>query len=72
MNIKYPTKCKIIDVGKKGWRKTPNVSLPHIGKFGIAEEINGLVKITLDSGHVIWGHKCWWIPIEEVDNETLT
>jgi len=65
MRIKYPTRCKIIDVGNKSWRKTPNVSKPHIGKFGLAENINGLVKITLDDSHVVWGHECWWIPIEE-------
>ena len=59
----YPTRCKIVDVGNETWRKTPKVSKPHIEKLGTAELIDGLVKITLDDGNIIWGHECWWIPI---------
>lgn len=65
MKIKYPTRCQIVDVGNVSWRRTPERSKPHIGKFGIAEEINdSLIKITLDDGNILWGNECWWIPIK--------
>ena len=52
---------------------TPDASKPHIGEEGLAEEIFGLeadifniglIRITLDNGNIIWGHECWWTPIE--------
>ena len=67
--MKYPTRCKLIDVtgieiflGLEG--RTPNVSKPHIGKEGLAEKINGDVRITLDDNTVLNGWDCWWNPIE--------
>lgn len=71
---RYPTRARIVDVagaevfpGVLG--NTPDVSKPHVGKFGLAEQMdNGLVRITLDDGAVIWGHQCWWVPVEKQDN----
>ena len=71
---RYPTRARIVDVagaevfpGVLG--NTPDVSKPHVGKFGLAEQMdNGLVRITLDDGVVIWGHQCWWVPVEKQDN----
>lgn len=70
MTIQYPTRCKIIDVtgmevlpGIMG--QTPEVSKSHVGKRGLAEEIDDNVRITLDDGSVIWGYECWWIPISD-------
>jgi len=76
--IKYPTRCKIIDVtGMKhptldADMLTPDESKPHIGKTGLAEYISdndmpfgGRVKITLDNGNIIYGDECWWVPIKE-------
>jgi hypothetical protein len=67
----YPVRCRIIDVtgrevlpGVEG--KTPDESRPHIGKEGLAEEIEEageIVRITLDDGTVLWGSECWWTPI---------
>ena len=65
MKIEYPTRCKIVDVDDKTWRRTPNVSIPNINKCGWAEEIDGLIRITLDDSGVVWGHECWWIAIKE-------
>ena len=70
MEIKYPTRCEIIDVtgmevfpGVLG--KTPDTSKPHIGKQGLAESIDDLsVRITLDDGTIIYGYECWWKPIK--------
>jgi hypothetical protein len=78
--IKYPVRCRIIDVtgmevlsGIEG--ATPKVSQPHIGKEGLAEEVrhrwkgtirfSDAVRITLDDGNVLWGHDCWWVPLTE-------
>lgn len=68
MTIEYPTRCRILDVtGKKKWGlplATPEVSKPFIGEEGLAEEGENGVKITLDSGKVIFGYECWWEPIK--------
>ena len=72
--IKYPTRCKIIDVtgievmpGIKG--RTPHISKPHIGKKGLAEIIDDDVRITLDDGNILWGYECWWIPLNRKKTE---
>jgi len=78
LKIKYPTRCKILDVtgievfpGIKG--STPDISKPHIGKYGLAEivvhpeQASEQVRITLDDGSVLWGFECWWQPLEEGD-----
>lgn len=75
--MKYPVRCKIIDVtgvevfpGMEG--KTPNKSKPHIGKEGLAEkDVTGFgkVRITLDDGNILFGHECWWTPIKEDDDD---
>jgi len=64
----YPQRVRIIDVtgmellpGIEG--KTPEDSIPHIGKEGLAEKVGRLVRITLDDGNIIWGHECWWKPL---------
>ena len=68
MAIKYPTRCKILDVtgvevfpGILG--RTPEESKPHIGKEGLAERVGKDVQITLDDGTIIFGHECWWEPM---------
>ena len=69
----YPTRCKIIDVtGQEVYLgiigRTPDISKPHVGKFGVAEKLpNGLVQITLDDGIELMGYECWWEPIGEID-----
>ena len=69
MKINYPTRCRIIDVDGEEFspgiiRKTPDVSKPHIGKYGLAEKIDILnVRITLDDGTVLFGYECWWEPL---------
>jgi len=74
MSIKYPVRCKIIDV--TGMKKkidhrtfelnTPDVSKPHIGKEGLAEKdpAGFGVRISLDDGTIIYGYECWWTPID--------
>lgn len=66
--MEYPVRCKIIDVvgvevlpGIEGL--TPEVSKPHIGKEGLAEDTGDNTRITLDDGTIIWGYECWWEPI---------
>lgn len=69
--MKYPVRCKIIDVtgmnknidGNKFELNTPAISKPHIGKRGLAEKDDCGVKITLDDGTIIHGYECWWTPI---------
>lgn len=68
--IKYPTRCQIVDVtgqeifsGIEG--NTPNVSKPHVGKYGLAELFDdGSVRISLDDGNVLMGYECWWKSIK--------
>jgi len=68
--MKYPIRCEIIDVVGHNYRvgpflaDTPEKSKPHIGKQGIAEKINGDVKITLDDGNILYGWGCWWKPTD--------
>ncbi len=65
----YPTRCKIVDVtgqevfpGIEG--RTPDESKPHIDKEGLAElSSDGMVRITLDDGNILYGCDCWWVPI---------
>ena len=68
MHINYPIRCEILDVtgqevfpGFEG--RTPDESKPHIGKQGLAEEVEDNVRITLDDGSVLWGYECWWKPL---------
>ena len=73
--MKYPTRCEIIDVSGSTmlsmvgeiYLKTPKESKPHIGKQGLAEEIEvdqiTHVKITLDDNTILWGYECWWKPV---------
>jgi hypothetical protein len=67
--IQYPTRCQIIDAtgmevfpGVEG--RTPDESKPHVGKEGLAEKHEGTVKITLDDGSILYGHECWWVPLD--------
>ena len=69
--MKYPTRCRIIDVDGTGYQvgphlaKTPDISKPHIGKEGLAAiGKNNMVVITLDDGNIIEGCDCWWEPLE--------
>lgn len=67
---KYPIRCRIIDPDGEeiipGYSAiAPDDSKPHIGKEGIAEWDDFIVKITLDDGTVLYGYECWWEPIEE-------
>ncbi len=70
--MKYPVRCKIVDVtglkrtmgGKDFTLTTPEISKLHIGKEGFAKkDENGFVRIKLDDGNILWGHECWWVPI---------
>lgn len=65
--VNYPTRARIIDVTGVVWNglalATPVVSNPHIGKEGLAEEVEDGVRITLDDGNIIYGYECWWEPI---------
>ncbi len=67
--MKYPTRCRILDVTGEVFRpgierRTPEVSKPHIGKEGLAEEVGDNVRITLDDGATLWGYECWWEPVD--------
>lgn len=71
--IWYPTRCRIIDIAGKALgpgivAMTPAPSKPHIGKKGVAEEVDGVVRITLDDGTVLYGWECWWKPIADRRN----
>ena len=73
-SINYPTRCQIIDAdgieiipGVLG--VNPEEAIPHIGKIGMAESTEKGIKITLDDGNILWGHQCWWIPLEEKIND---
>lgn len=67
----YPVRARIIDAAGKELAPgvkaaTPDTSLPHIGKEGIAiEEGPWTVRIDLDDGSKIYGHECWWTPLPE-------
>ena len=66
----YPVRCEIIDVVgvevlPEIMGNTPEVSKPHIGKKGIANECDEGVKIILDDGNILYGYECWWIRIKE-------
>lgn len=67
MEVKYPTRCRIVDVtGKEKFGlplRTPDESKSHIGKEGLAERYRSEVRITLDDGTIIFGHECWWEPL---------
>ncbi len=73
MGTKTTVRCIIIDpVVENIYQDKPYVaiapeeSLPHIGKYGIAEIVDGYhAKITLDDGNVIYGDECWWKPVTE-------
>ena len=77
MGCEYPTRCVIVDptghkFGTSGEYecRAPEESLPHIGKFGVAEMLNEwTVKIALDDGGVIYGSDCWWIPLPSTSKE---
>ena len=64
----YPTRARIIDVSGEIWQglaiATPPESRPYIGEEGWAEMLDPTdpfsVRITLDSGAVLWGWQCWW------------
>lgn len=74
--MKYPVRARIVDVvGKEVFPgiigKTPEVSKPHVGKEGLAEEIENPdspfgydIRITLDNGEVLMGYECWWEPVK--------
>jgi hypothetical protein len=67
VEVKYPIRCEIIDVtGTEVFKgvmgRTPEVSLLHIGKHGLAEAFGAKIRITLDDGTVLMGHECWWVP----------
>ena len=59
--MKYPVRCRIVDL--TGSLAPGNK--PHIGKEGLAEEIDENVRITLDDGTILWGYDCWWEVIKD-------
>lgn len=68
-SMRYPTRCRIVDAEGMTlgpWNLgTPLVSVPHIGKEGLAEMVDNdtAVRITLDDGVVLYGSECWWVPL---------
>lgn len=64
----YPVRCQIIDAAGEQFgqftARTPDASRPYIGEFGIAERVEGDVRITLESGETLMGYECWWTPLE--------
>lgn len=67
--MKYPIRCQIVNADGDTFlgfpTASPKVSIPHIGKRGLAEKIDDYtVRITLDDGNVIYGYECWWKPID--------
>lgn len=74
VGVTYPTRARIIDVtgvfltagglGEDIELRTPDTSKEHIGKEGLAERVDGNVRLTLDDGTTLWGFECWWEPIE--------
>ena len=60
-DINWPARVEVIP-GVMG--RTPTVSKPHIGKYGLIEEDGDTVKITLDDGTILRGYECWWKPIK--------
>lgn len=71
--MKYPIRCQIVDAANQEvfpgiTGRTPDVSLPHVGKHGLAELLeSGHVQVTLDDGVVLMGYDCWWIPLARED-----
>lgn len=72
MNVKYPTRCQIVDVTGGSWLgaiplHTPDASRPHVGKLGTAVNVRDhgctSVRIELDDGAVLQGCECWWVPL---------
>ena len=69
MNIVYPVRARIVDVSNAaftlyGWKmKTPDASLPHMGKRGTAYQTLDGVRIELDDGSILYGYECWWVPL---------
>jgi hypothetical protein len=83
---KYPVRCVIVDAD--GYKfgaheefvaRTPPESYPHLGKHGLAEEVDddmfssiGIgyrIKIILDDGNIIYGDECWWMPEKDFIKE---
>lgn len=67
--IKYPCRCRIINVTDQEWHGlnliTPEESKQYIGMVGTAyQEDEFYIRIELDNGKVIYGYDCWWEPIE--------
>ncbi len=73
--MKYPTRCEIIDVtGKELFGlplRTPDESKPYIGQTGLAERAGDSwrVKITLDSGEILFGDECWWRRLKNAETQ---
>lgn len=84
--MKYPVRCVIVDADGTKFgayeefvARTPPERYPHLGKHGLAEEVQddmfssfGMdyrIKITLDDGNIIYGDECWWMPEEEFMKE---
>lgn len=64
--MEYPTRCEIVDVTGHRFYKTPDISMPHIGKKGLAEITEeGHVRITLDDDSILYGYECWWKPVTD-------
>jgi len=81
-DLEYPTRCVIRDIEGDPLddtglvARTPEVSRQYIGQRGLAEKVpdsdsifGESVRITLDSGDVIWGYECWWSPLPEERND---
>jgi len=72
----YPVKCRIVDptgdtIAPGITANAPERSLPHVDEYGVAElmEDGRNVRITLDSGEIIYGYQCWWRPVPPAEKE---
>ena len=45
--------------------KWDRYGLPKLSEEEIASLTTKHVRITLDSGHIIWGYECWWEPADK-------
>lgn len=69
--MKYPVRCRIVNPTWGSFvpgvvKNAPEESMSHIGKEGLAEEVDENVRITLDDGTILWGYDCWWEVIKAV------
>lgn len=74
MEIKAGTRVQIVKAegSMLGGHPLRDPYPEHIGKQGVIAEVSkddGMPKIELDDGTILFGYECWWLPIvQEVSN----